>query len=612
MDEQDAAFETLLAFLKDGRAFDFTGYKRTTLQRRVLRRMQDVKITDYRAYRDYLEVHPAEFTHLFNTILINVTSFRRDPRTWEYLESTVVPAIAAGKQLHDPVRVWSAGCASGEEAYTLAIVLAEVLGRERFRNTVKIYATDVDEEALATARQATYSADALAPLPEHWRDRYFERDGDRWTVSPALRRAVIFGRHDLVSDAPIPRVDLIACRNTLMYFNADTQGTILARLHFALRSDGYLFLGKVEMLLSHQHLFTPVDFGHRVFSKVPVDSLRHRQSSSGGQAPRPAPSERQASLPTMAFDHSPVAELIIDTDSMLVLANQQARSTFEITAADVGRPFQDLRLSYRPAELRSHIAEVIGKRAAVTLPNVQWRDPGNGSQRDLEIHVVPVTGEGARVLGVLVSFLDITVARQLQAELEQTHSQLESAYEELQSANEELETTNEELQSTNEELETINEELRSANDEMQEINEELQGRTAQLSRVNAFLESVMSGIRSSLIVVDREGRVTEWNTWAEELWGLRFQEVAGQPLAELDFGLPVHPLAPLVDACLHGSSNDRAVTLSARNRVGRTIRCEVTVTPLLGKENSVEGVILLAKQDHDGPEGTIDERELRG
>jgi len=274
--ERNAQFEALLDYLKRSRGFDFTGYKRSSLMRRVLKRMQMVAIGDYGDYLDYLEVHPEEFAHLFNTILINVTAFFRDEAAWDYLTQDIIPQVLADKTDGDPVRVWSAGCASGEEAYTVAMLLAEALGPAAFRQRVKIYATDVDEEALAQARQAGYTDKNLQPVPAELREKYFELAGNRYVFRADLRRSIIFGRHDLVHDAPISRLDLLVCRNVLMYFNAETQAHILARLHFALNDIGYLFLGKAEMLLTHANLFNPADLKHRIFTKTSKVNLRDR------------------------------------------------------------------------------------------------------------------------------------------------------------------------------------------------------------------------------------------------------------------------------------------------------------------------------------------------
>src|SRR5215212_6834655 len=243
--------EALLDYVKEMRKFDFSGYKRPTLFRRIGKRMEELGCETYAEYQDYLEVHPEEFVTFFNTVLINVTSFFRDPEAWTFVADEIVPRIISGKDPDAPIRIWSAGCASGEEAYTLAMVFGRALGLDAFRSRVKIYATDIDEEALAQARSATYPAKAIEAVPEALRSQYFESTARGLTFRHDLRRALIFGRHDLLKDAPISRLDLLVCRNTLMYFNADVQRGILDRFRFALEDGGYLFLGRAETLLTH-------------------------------------------------------------------------------------------------------------------------------------------------------------------------------------------------------------------------------------------------------------------------------------------------------------------------------------------------------------------------
>src|SRR6266540_2700207 len=247
---EDPAFEGLLDYIRTNRGFDFTGYKRQSLSRRFAKRMQSLRIERYDDYQRYLANHADEFIDLFNTILINVTGFFRDPPAWEFLQAEVVPKIVETKEANEGFRIWSTGCASGEEAYSLAIVFAEILGVDSFKRRVKIYATDVDEEALTEGRHASYPLKRLEDLPEELVKKYFERAEQRYTFRTDLRRCVIFGRHDLVKDPPISKIDLLASRNTLMYFTPEAQSRIVANFHFALQPGGYLFLGKSEVLLT--------------------------------------------------------------------------------------------------------------------------------------------------------------------------------------------------------------------------------------------------------------------------------------------------------------------------------------------------------------------------
>ncbi len=263
--------EVLLDYMKQ-RGFDFTGYKRSTVMRRVLKRMQKVEIDSYRDYIDYLELHPQEFTHLFNTLLINFTSFFRDRSVWDYLTKEIVPRIIAGKAPNEPIRVWSAGCASGEEAYTLAMVLAEALGVEQFRQRVKIYATDIDEEALIHAIRATYNTREVTNISPTLLQKYFERTAQSYIFRQDLRCSLVFGRHNLLEDARISHIDMLTCLNVLIYLNTETQSTILSRLYNALHDSGFLVLGEAERVRKIP-TFTPVDLKQRIYTKMPSELI---------------------------------------------------------------------------------------------------------------------------------------------------------------------------------------------------------------------------------------------------------------------------------------------------------------------------------------------------
>jgi two-component system CheB/CheR fusion protein len=601
-DTTEHDLEVLLDYLRRNRGFDFTGYKRSSLSRRVQKRMQAVGIASYADYVDHLEVVPDEFTQLFNTILINVTGFFRDPPAWQYLGAEVVPRILGHKQPDEPLRLWSAGCASGEEAYTLAMLVAESLGGEEIRDRVKIYATDVDEEALNQARAARYSQREVEGVPPELLERYFDANGEGYVFSKELRRAVIFGRHDLLQDAPISRVDLLVCRNTLMYFNADAQARILARYSFALRDEGFLFLGRAEMLLAHSSIFSALDLKRRVFRKTPKGSLRDRLLVlAGADDPQTKePDSLEGQVRDAAFEASPVAQLVIDTSGHLVQVNRKARTMFNLSGSDRGRLFQDLELSYRPVELRSRIQRAYVERRPSPLFEVEWTD-ATGDTVFLEIEIVPLLHpQDQTLLGASVSFSDVTRSHRFQQELERANRGLEEAYEELQSTVEELETTNEELQSTNEELETTNEELQSTNEELQTINDELSRRSAELNEVNAFLESIWASLGGAVTVLDDDLRILVWNPGAEEMWGVRQDEVQGRHFFNLDIGLPMDQVMPPLRAALSDGSAEAvrpAVVLGATNRRGKQISCRVDCSPLLGTDSQVRGVIVVMEQE---------------
>ena len=237
----DPEFENLIRYIQESRGVDFRGYKRTSLRRRISLRMEHLNLDTFAHYHSFLEAHPQEFIDLLNTVLINVTSFFRDPDAWEAVKSTVLPQLVDPKRGRDQLRIWSVGCASREEPYSLAMLLSEILGAREFSRRVKIYATDLDEAALNTARHASYLPRDVEGVAEPLLHKYFERTNNHYLVSRDLRKAVIFGRHNIVHDAPISRIDLLVCRNLLIYLETETQNLVLPRLHYALVEDGCLF-----------------------------------------------------------------------------------------------------------------------------------------------------------------------------------------------------------------------------------------------------------------------------------------------------------------------------------------------------------------------------------
>ena len=611
--QRNEDFEALLDFIRTDRGFDFTGYKRPSLMRRIGRRMETKKIDGYANYLAYLEEEPDEFVELFNTILINVTAFFRDELAWDFLREEVVPRLLESRA-EETIRIWSTGCASGEEAYSLAMVFADALGEDAFKRRVKIYATDVDDEALNVGRRAVYTGAKVGDVPPEPRDRYFEPTNGNFAFRKDLRRSAIFGRHDLVQDPPISKIDLLVSRNTLMYFDTTTQAQILANFHFALRNDGFLFLGKSEALAASSNLFAPIDLKRRVFAKVPTAARLPRLPLPPQARDIPLDMEPDARLREAGFEAGPLAQIILDREGSVISTNVQARSFFGLTQRDLGRPFKDLEVSFRPVELRSRIEQASGEGRAVTLREVEWRL--GDDLRYLDLQIAPLISSTGESLGVAITFAEVTRFRRLQEALQESKREAETAYEELHSTVEELETTNEELQSTNEELETMNEELQSTNEELETtveelqstneeletMNDELQERTVELNEANAFLDAVLGSLEAGVVVLDGELQVEAWNRGARELWGLAADETVGRHFLNLDIGLPVEKLRNPIRVAL--AENDGApeyVRLTAVNRRGREIQCLVSLTPLRGAGGANHGVIVMMQtSERDG------------
>jgi two-component system CheB/CheR fusion protein len=410
---------------------------------------------------------------------------------------------------------------------------------------------------------------------------------------------------------------VLLCRNTLMYFNAETQSQILNRLHFALRPDGVLFLGKAEMLLSHAAYFRPVELKQRFFQKIPSEARDRRVVAQAADlGPDAAAEARVGRLRQAALMSSAAAQVVLDDEGHLAMCNHRAMNLFGLSTRDLGQPIQDLEVSYRPVELRGHIEEAVTQRRSVWVRDVELIR-GTAERMVLDVQFVPLADEIGTPLGVTVIFNDVTQYRQLQDELLYANRQLETAYEELQSTNEELETTNEELQSTVEELETTNEELQSTNEELETMNEELQSmndelhysnqalreRQDEVDRLNRFTTSVLGSMSSGVVVVDSEMTVLAWNTMAEDLWGIRTDEAVGAHLMNLDFGLPVEQLRQPIRAQLNeDGSEPRSVTLDAVNRRGRAVQVRVTLTSIHDHGFPTPAAVIVMEPRSEGEE----------
>ncbi|MCD2323352.1 PAS domain S-box protein [Sphingomonas sp. IC-56] len=601
----DPQFESLLSYIQESRGVDFRGYKRTSLRRRITLRMEATGAEDFAAYRAQLEVQPSEFEELLNTVLINVTSFFRDSDAWDVLREQVIPGILE-KADERGIRVWSVGCASGEEPFSIAMLLAEALGAAEFCNRVKIYATDLDEEALKTARQAIYGPREVENVPPELLEKYFERTKNHYVFSRELRKCVIFGRHNVVHDAPISRIDLLTCRNLLIYLESETQNVVLPRLHYAMKPDGYLFLGKAETQLARSALFRSIETKHRIFAKVPQEWRRPMSGSFTSSRPRMEPSGADPRLLEAVINDSGTALLAVDESGAVVLANTPARHLLGVGEADIGRPFQDLPISYRPIELRGPIEEAFRQRNRVRLEDQEYRFSQSEVLR-LSVDIRPLQRMDGSVHAVLLAFHDQTRLFNLQRELESAHQSLETSIEELQSANEELETTNEELQSTNEELETTNEELQSTNEEletlneearssyeeMESVNEELRIQAEQASNYRLYLESVLRAMNGGVVVMDEKRRILSWNRWSENAWGLRAEEVAGTSFEALDIGLPVQALRDTLTSVQYGGEEQAETVVEGLDRRGRRIVCRVRASSLLDDAGGAQGLVLV-------------------
>ena len=410
-------FEALLDYLKYNRGCDLKGYKRSTLMRRFQHRMQSININNYPSYLQYLQSHSQEYLALLNDVLINVTEFFRDRDAWDYLAAEIIPRIIASKPPNEQIRVWSAGCASGQEIYSLLILLAEALGIESCLARVQCFATDVDEAALRQARQATYSAQEMTNIPADLREKYFKQTEQGYVFHSTLRRTLNFGRHDLAKDAPMSRLDLLICRNVLIYFNPEVQASILVRFHFGLQNTGFLFLGQAEALIHRRQIFTLLNRKHCVYAKGLELELEDYLSINPKSARKQAIDllTTQSHFWQTAFETSPVAQLAVDLNGYLIGANEQANLLFGLTLDDWMRPLQELA----PGKLIGSYASMktfYHKHRPVTLKQREWST--SNSTRYFDIVLAPVFNAQKQLLGITLTFLDVTACRQLAEKLE--------------------------------------------------------------------------------------------------------------------------------------------------------------------------------------------------
>jgi two-component system CheB/CheR fusion protein len=424
--------------------------------------MQSININSYQSYREYLQSEPSEWLALLDDVLINVTTFFRDRDAWVALANEIIPQIIASKKPDEPIRVWSAACASGQEVYSLIILFAEALGIESCLQRVQFYATDVDEAALGQARQGIYQLREVTEIPPCLLEKYFEQTEQGYVFHPQLRRTIIFSRHNLASDAPMSKIDLLVCRNALIYFNAGTQANILIRFHFALKNNGFLFLGKAETLMNKRQIFTPVHLKHRVYAKgLKLGVDEYLQIS-----PRTRKKQAVDCVAThvriwqTAFETSPSAHLAVDSNSCLIMANEQANALFGLTLNDLGRPLQSLK----PGQilgLCTSIKQVNSDFRPFTLKNVEWRTPTDTTYFD--IFITAVFSSNGDLLGINLTFTDITNNKQLEQRLEQANLDLARVSKTLEQTKAALDTTHAELESTQQELETVYQEMQFIN-----------------------------------------------------------------------------------------------------------------------------------------------------
>lgn len=595
----ETALQKLLGMLKNRCQVDFSGYKMGTLARRIRRRVVATGHDSTEEYLAWIDNNPDELDLLSRDILISVTSFFRDVEAFLVLKEKI-KSICSQRQSNEEIRVWVAGCASGEEAYSIAILFAETLGERVLSQPLQIFATDIDEDALNIARRGIYPAAALAPLSPERLKLYFRPLQKHYEVSKRLRDMIVFARHNLVDDPPFLRLDLITCRNVLIYFDNNLQARVLQRFHFALRDPGFLFLGHSESVSQAEQLFSADNRRERLFVKQGVSSSLPVLSSRLKTAPSPA-RERQNNIGML------IESVAQHLDATLALCDSIGQVLH--TAGNVGRYFH-----FPIGKTSASVTEVVQPSIQGELISLIHRFKKTGKRQvgrprvfekiNLQISVLPVIlrKDGAFVVmissvlshrspsnpQVLPALLPaMGMAEELTATREHLQvliEELATANEEMQSLNEEGQASNEELQATNEELEAANEELQATNEELISLNEEMNVKTSELTQLTNEFSNLYDSLDFPILVFDNDGYLRRFNASAGRRFNLRpaatMQHIERIRLP--DFMLCIHDLMQSV--LVHGDRVEKLL-------VGEGRSLQLTVTPGLDAHNKIQSLI---------------------
>jgi two-component system CheB/CheR fusion protein len=549
-DATQQALPEICDLLQKATDHNFKHYKTSTLVRRIQRRMQVLRIGDVHVYVDRLRGEPDEVTQLFRELLIGVTSFFRDGGAFDVLAVDVIRPLVKQRR-GDPLRLWVPGCATGEEAYSLAIVVREELARVPEPPTVQIFATDIDERALSVARQGIYPLGISDQMSKERLDHFFVKKGKRYQVTKEIREMCLFSPHNLITDPPFSRLDLISCRNLLIYFGPHLQKKLIPLFHYALRPNGYLFLGPSENVSGHKELFSTINAKHRISQRkaTAISSSALLTSASGYRGmPRslePAgdsePDLHQLAQRILLDEFAPKAVIVTEEGQILSASGEMERyltvteGTFQNNVVRLARP--GLRVG-----LRSALSEAIKARRKVVHDKVSVQVDSGVQRVRLTVQPMPRLGEEAELFIVVFQELGALLPREDAAEpalgaeadtlIEQLERELSSTREDLEKTIQELEAANEELKSSNEELLSMNEELQSANEELETSKEEVQSTNEALGRAHANLSNLLTSTTIATIFLDDGLNIQSFTPAVAKLYNVLPSDI-GRPLAHI-------------------------------------------------------------------------------
>jgi two-component system CheB/CheR fusion protein len=612
--------------LRSHTGHDFSGYKARTFMRRVARRMKVMQIEEVEHYLQHLHDEPAEVLALFRDLLINVTNFFRDEDAFAALRSRVLPALFEGRGADETIRLWVPGCATGEEVYSLGILMREYMDGAAVCPKVQIFATDIDEEALSAARAGRYPEALLSSVSPDRLSRFFRRDGSAYVVRKEVREMCIFSPHSVISDPPFSRMDLVSCRNLLIYFGPDLQNFAIPTFHYALKPGGFLFLGTSEGIGRHGDLFVPVDKHHRIFQSrdnggrsarlppalahamehwgLPGKSVERRGHLAGSTGP-----ELRQRVEAQVLERHAPPHVVVARDGEILFFSSGTGRFLEMPRGAPNRQLHEMARRELRGDLRAAQREAMenatpSRRRAVL-------DDGAGRAEVIELTVEPLEGPdgGETVYLVLFDALGtqdpvqdaeagVAAVRESEAALERevidlrermqsTVEEYETALEELRASNEELVSANEEAQSTNEELEASKEEMQSLNQELNTVNAELAKTVEELDRASTDQKNLYDATEIAAVFLDGDMGITNFTPAAASFFNLRESDL-GRPLTDLAGALHYPEMEELVRQVFRsGEPIERRQTAEAEDT-----RHLVRLMPYRNRDDAIVGVVV--------------------
>lgn len=618
----------LLQILLARTRVDFREYKQTTINRRIERRMIALGIESHEEYTQFCRVNPNAVDALFKDLLISVTRFFRDKAEFEALKE-LLPALLK-KKSNTPFRVWIAGCATGEEAYSIAIMLCEALGgaKIQLKDHVQIFATDIDKDALEVARKGVYGMAALNDIPKSLSDQYFIQQNDGIRVIDSLRSAILFSDHNVCQDPPFQKVDLLCCRNLLIYFGNSLQHKVMSRFHYALTETSLMFLGTAETVAGSDELFIQDSQSAHIYRRRSIRRSEHTPFSNARNMPQSRKAVTAAPASTQPAGHSTDRQMF--EALALALGKNSVLVTDEYSIVRVYGNVSSFIEMNETSNLKMHIdllrrpfREEARSLVTLALKNGEHRSGvrhllADDDDAEIRLDVYPIIARDINERAALVVFSEVQVDRSkgmgtatakpsdeyvdsdrirlLEDEvattreaLQQTIEELETSNEELQSLNEELQSTNEELQATNEELETSNEELQSTNEELITVNEELQVTAAELSGRTGELMSVLETAPLAIMVLDTALQISQATNAAAEMFGLS-RPVANPHVSQCVLPENCPTLAPICNETLKlGEPISREFT-------SRGSRFKLTCSPFFDMRGQMKGSTMVVSE----------------